>query len=511
MRNQGIGSWPARRARMSPANVAIWYEDQVTTFAELDVRVTTLAGRLRALGIGRGDRVAYLGPNHPSYLEVLFATGMLGAVFVPLNFRLPVGELDEILVDCAAKIVVYGEGMAEKIAGIDRERCGVRPLACTELDGIGHADLPPDEHVSLEDVCLILYTSGTTGKPKGVMLTHGNLTWNCFNAIVESDVASDERALIVAPLFHAAALGMTCLPVLLKGGTAFLVASFDPDAVLALIERERITMMFGVPTMFEMMASRPRWADVDLSSVRRLVCGGAPVRLTTIRRYLDLGLHFAQGYGLTETAAGVLMLDRAHLHVKAGSVGVPSFFTDVRVVDADRLEAPSGVPGEIMVSGPNVMPGYWGQPEATEEVFEDGWFRTGDVGVVDKDGYFFIVDRIKNVIISGGENVYPAEIEDVLHDMDGIAACVVIGVADDKWGEIGKALVVADPDARITEAAVLAHLRLRLAKYKVPKYVQFVDALPTTASGKIARSEVRRRHGAGEQTSYSARMRNRRG
>ncbi|SFJ46356.1 acyl-CoA synthetase [Amycolatopsis regifaucium] len=496
---------------MSPANVAIWYEDQVTTFAELDVRVTTLAGRLRALGIGRGDRVAYLGPNHPSYLEVLFATGMLGAVFVPLNFRLPVGELDEILVDCAAKIVVYGEGMAEKIAGIDRERCGVRPLACTELDGIGHADLPPDEHVSLEDVCLILYTSGTTGKPKGVMLTHGNLTWNCFNAIVESDVASDERALIVAPLFHAAALGMTCLPVLLKGGTAFLVASFDPDAVLALIERERITMMFGVPTMFEMMASRPRWADVDLSSVRRLVCGGAPVRLTTIRRYLDLGLHFAQGYGLTETAAGVLMLDRAHLHVKAGSVGVPSFFTDVRVVDADRLEAPSGVPGEIMVSGPNVMPGYWGQPEATEEVFEDGWFRTGDVGVVDKDGYFFIVDRIKNVIISGGENVYPAEIEDVLHDMDGIAACVVIGVADDKWGEIGKALVVADPDARITEAAVLAHLRLRLAKYKVPKYVQFVDALPTTASGKIARSEVRRRHGAGEQTSYSARMRNRRG
>lgn len=496
---------------MSPANVAIWYEDQVTTFAELDERVTTLAGRLRALGIGRGDRVAYLGPNHPSYLEVLFAAGVLGAVFVPLNFRLTVGELDEILVDCAAKIVIYGEGMDEKIAGLDRKRCAVRPLACTELDGIGRADLPPDEHVSLEDVCLILYTSGTTGKPKGVMLTHGNLTWNCFNAIVESDVASDERALIVAPLFHAAALGMTCLPVLLKGGAAFLVPSFAPDTVLELIERERITVMFGVPTMFEMMARQPRWADADLSSVRRLVCGGAPIRSATLRRYLDRGLHFAQGYGLTETAAGVLMLDSAHLHAKAGSVGVPSFFTDVRVVDADRLEAPSGVPGEIVVSGPNVMRGYWGKPDATEEVFEDGWFRTGDVGVVDEDGYFFIVDRSKNVIISGGENVYPAEVEAVLRDMDGIADCVVIGVADDKWGEIGKALVVADPDARITDAEVLAQLRLRLAKYKVPKYVQFVDALPTTASGKIARSEVRRRYGAGERTTCSARMRNRRG
>ncbi|MER6175940.1 long-chain fatty acid--CoA ligase [Streptosporangium sp. NPDC001681] len=482
---------------MSAANVAVRYEDQAITYAELDERVAALAGRMRALGVRRGDRVAYLGPNHPFYLEVLFATGLLGAVFVPLNFRLTAGEIDDLLSDCAARLIIYGESMKEKVSELDRDRHGVRALACTELDSAVREDVPPDEHVSLEDLCVILYTSGTTGKPKGVMLTHGNLTWNCFNTIVENDVTTDEKVLIAAPLFHAAALCMMCLPTLLKGGTAVLVSSFEPDSVLDLIERERITVMFGVPAMFEAMASRPRWPEADLSSIRRLLCGGAPVRLATIRRYLDRGLNFGQGYGLTETAAGVLMLDRAHLEIKAGSTGVPSFFTDVRVVDADRREVPKGVPGEVMVSGPNVMRGYWGQPDATDEVFDAGWFQTGDVGVVDEDGYFFIVDRIKNVIISGGENVYPAEIEGLLRGLDGVSACVVIGVPDEKWGEVGKAVVVVDPRARIDEATVLAQLRLRLAAYKVPKSVQFVDALPTTASGKISRSEVHRRYGDG--------------
>ncbi|WP_433379794.1 AMP-binding protein [Streptosporangium sp. CA-115845] len=251
----------------------------------------------------------------------------------------------------------------------------------------------------------------------------------------------------------------------------------------------------GVAAVSVVTTAPSRWPEADLSSIRRLLCGGAPVRLATIRRYLDRGLNFGQGYGLTETAAGVLMLDRAHLEIKAGSTGVPSFFTDVRVVDADRREVPKGVPGEVMVSGPNVMRGYWGQPDATDAVFDAGWFQTGDVGVVDEDGYFFIVDRIKNVIISGGENVYPAEIEGLLRGLDGVSACAVIGVPDEKWGEVGKAVVVVDPRARIDEATVLAQLRLHLAAYKVPKSVQFVDALPTTTSGKISRSEVRRRYG----------------
>lgn len=479
---------------MDPAGVAVRYEDQSVTYAELSARVTALVARLRALGVGRGDRVAYLGPNHPSFLEVLFATARLGAVFTPLNVRLATAELTHQLADSGAVLLVYGEPLESTVADLRAHGCGVRALACGELETVAYPDAALDEPVALEDACVILYTSGTTGHSKGVVLTHGNLTWNCFNAIIENDVAGDERALVVAPLFHAATLAMICLPTLLKGGTTVLVPSFDPDSVLEIIERERITLMFGVPTMFEALADRPRWADSDLSSIRRLLCGGAAVRPATIGRYLDRGLDFGQGYGLTEAAAGVLMLGGAHLRTKAGSVGTPSFFTDVQVVDDGGRPVPRGVPGELVVSGPNVMRGYWGRPDATERTVVAGWLRTGDVGVVDEDGFFTIVDRTKNMFISGGENVYPAEVEAVLATVSGVSACAVIGVPDEKWGEVGKALIVVGPGARPDEAEVLAQLRVRLAAYKVPKSVEFVDALPTTASGKIARSELRGRY-----------------
>ncbi|KAA9156675.1 long-chain fatty acid--CoA ligase [Amycolatopsis acidicola] len=485
MRNQGLGSWPARRARMTPDAVAVQHGDRTLTYAELHRRVTRLAHGLGASGVRTGDRVAYLGPNHPVYLEVLFACGLLGAVFVPVNSRLAPSEVDYVLRDSGAALLIHTSAHAahESVRSVE-----VGPEYEELLAGQGEA---PDLPVSLDDVCLIMYTSGSTGKPKGAMLTHGNLTWNSVNVIVETDLSGAERALVAAPLFHTAALGMICLPTLLKGGRVLLHSSFDPAAVLADIERERVTLMFGVPTMYDALAAQPGWDTADLSSVRTLLCGGAPVPTTTIRRYLERGLSFVQGYGMTETSPGALVLDPAHVTSKIGSAGVPSFFTDVRVVSESGSPVPPGERGEIVVSGPNVLRGYWGRPEATAEVLRDGWFHSGDVATVDEDGYVYVVDRLKDVIISGGENIYPAEVENEIHAYPGVESCAVIGVPDPKWGEVGKAIVMAKD---VAADDLLAHLRQRLAGYKVPKSVEFVEELPRTGSGKIQKTELRARY-----------------
>ncbi|MCP2164035.1 acyl-CoA synthetase [Goodfellowiella coeruleoviolacea] len=503
MRNQGLGSWTLRRARMTPSRVALVHGQTRLTYRELHERVLRLAQALRGLGVRHGDRVAYLGPNHPSYLETLFAAGALGAVFVPLNFRLTSAEIDYALGDSGASVLVYAPDQAGVVAGVDRARTRHRiALADPPADDHDYADLlaraapePVDERVELGDTCLIMYTSGSTGRPKGAVLTHGNLTWNCVNVLVESDLAHDEVSLVVAPLFHAAALGMICLPTLLKGGTVLLRSSFDPGAVLAAIERHRVTLMFGVPTMYNAMAAHPDWPRTDLSSVRALLCGGAPVPVETIRRYTERGLAFVQGYGMTEAAPGALILDREHTASKIGSAGVPSFFTDVRVVRPDGSEVGPGEKGEVVVSGPNVMRGYWGRAEETAGALRDGWFHSGDVATVDEDGYAYIVDRVKDVIISGGENIYPAEVENALYEHDAVELCAVIGVPDQHWGEVGRAVVVTRPDASVDEAELLGFLRQRLAGYKVPKSVRFADALPVTGSGKLRKTEIRRRFG----------------
>jgi fatty-acyl-CoA synthase len=300
---------------------------------------------------------------------------------------------------------------------------------------------------------------------------------------------------VTAPLFHTAALNMTCLPTLLKGGRVVLLGAFDPDRVLHLIESHRVTCMFGVPTMYDALAARPRWPEADLTSLRSLNCGGAPVPERTIATYLARGLAFAQGYGMTEASPGVLFLDREQTSAKAGSAGVPHFFTDTRVVLPDGRDAAPGERGEILVSGPNVMAGYWNRPaETAVAVTDDGWLRTGDVARTDEDGYAYIVDRVKDMFISGGENVYPAEVENAVLGHPAVAECAVIGVPDARWGEVGRAVVVLRPGARADEADILDHLRGRLAKYKIPKSVVFTEALPRTASGKLVKPAVRAAH-----------------
>ncbi|MEV5827001.1 long-chain fatty acid--CoA ligase [Spirillospora sp. NPDC052242] len=517
MRNHGIGSWTARRARKTPGKTAIVHGETRRTYLELHVRVCRLARALRGLGVRPGDRVAYCGPNHPAFLETLFATGMLGAVFVPLNMRLTGPELAYHLTDSGSGVLVHAPEQASVVAEARDAMAGdavPRGVAFVALAGpepgsSGYEELlasssgePIDEPVGLDDPCMILYTSGTTGRPKGAVLTHGNVVWNAVNVLVDVDLAADEVALVVAPLFHTAGLNMICLPTLLKGGTVVLMPAFDPAEVLRTIAAHRVTYMFGVPVMFDAMAACPAWEAADLSSLRRLNCGGSPVPRATIDAYLARGLSFSQGYGMTEASPGVLYLAAGDAVRKAGTAGVPHFFTDVRLVDGDLRDVGPGEKGEVLVAGPNVMAGYWGRPDETARAMAGGWFRSGDVAVLDADGYATIVDRVKDVIISGGENVYPAEVEAALRDHPAVADCAVIGVPDDRWGEVGRAIVVLrageDPDGRPAgrpeEDDLVAFLRDRLAKYKIPKSVVFAAELPRNPAGKILKKALRDRY-----------------
>ncbi|MFJ6689185.1 long-chain fatty acid--CoA ligase [Streptomyces sp. NPDC091294] len=504
MLNQGIGSWPARRARKTPGRTALVHGDTEITYRLLHERVLRLAHGLRALGVARGDRVAHLGPNHPAFLETLFAAGALGAVFVPLNTRLAARELTYNLDDSGSTVLVHGAEQAKTAAAAAADG-GVRhriTLGTPDGGALGYEELLAgsdtgtlDEPVAPDDPCLIMYTSGTTGRPKGAVLSHANITWNSVNVLVDTDLTGDEVTLVVAPLFHTAGLNMTCLPTLLKGGRVVLLEAFDPGTVLDVVERRRVTYMFGVPTMYDAMAAHPRWETTDLSSLRSVNCGGAPVPARTIERYLARGLAFSQGYGMTEASPGVLFLDREQSAAKAGSAGVPHFFTDTRVVLADGSPAGPGQRGEVLVQGPNVMSGYWGRPEETRGAFtDDGWLRTGDVARTDEDGYAYIVDRVKDMFVSGGENVYPAEVEDALLSHPAVRECAVVGVPDEVWGEVGHAVVVLEAGRRADGPEILAHLRDRLAKYKIPKTVAFAGDLPRTASGKIIKSAVRTAH-----------------
>ncbi|WP_035840147.1 acyl-CoA synthetase [Kitasatospora azatica] len=495
MQNQGIGSWPARRARKTPHRTALLHEEHATSYAELHDRTTRLAHLLRARGVRHGDRVAFLGPNHPAFLEALFAAGQLGAVFVPLNTRLAVPELRYQLQDSGSSLLLTVRHSSAAELGGDVELLEAEGETYEALLAGASAE-PLDVPTGPDELCMIMYTSGTTGRPKGAMLTHANILWNSLNVLVDVDLSTDEVTLVSAPLFHTAALNMTCLPTLLKGGTAVLESAFDPVRTLELIERHRITCLFGVPAMYDAVAAEPGWAQADLSSLRNLLCGGAPVPARTIRRYLERGLAFVQGYGMTEASPGVLLLDRHDALTHAGTAGVPHFFTDVRLLNPAGDPVGVDEPGEVLVAGPNVTPGYWGRPEESADAFRDGhWFRSGDIAAVDAEGYIRLVDRLKDMFISGGENVYPAEVEDALLEHPAVAECAVFGVRDEKWGEVGRAVVVLRPGAEVGIEELTAHLDGRLARYKIPKSVLFADALPRSGAGKLLKGPLRATYG----------------
>jgi fatty-acyl-CoA synthase len=494
MRNAGLGSWPARRAAISPDRVALVFGDRSTTYAGLHERVSRLASSLRAAGISPGDRVAYLGPNHPAFVETMFATYVVGGVFVPLNFRLAAPEVDYQLQDSGARVLVYGPECSAVVAesALVDSLLRLVPLTAYESWLLSGEAQAAAEAVSLDSPACILYTSGTTGRPKGAVLTHGNVIWNCYNLLVGVDVAGDEVTLISAPLFHVAALNQCLLPTVLKGGCSVIMPAWDVPACFDLIERHGVTWMFGVTTMYAGLAQSPRWDSADLSSVRNLIVGGASLPEELIRIYLRRGLTFCQGYGLTETAPGATFLEATESAGHVGSAGVPVFFADVRCVRPDLSPTTPGEPGEVQVRGPNVTPGYWGNESATAASFTgDGWLRTGDIAVVSADGHYRIVDRLTDMFVSGGENVYPAEVEAAIFEHPAVGEAAVVGVPDEKWGEVGRAFVVVAPDRTVTVDELRAFLSGRLARYKIPKHVTLVTELPRTGSGKVRKAPLR--------------------
>lgn len=503
MRNAGIGSWPARRARTIPERPAIVFEGNVLTGRELLERATRLAHALQAQGVERGDRVAYLGPNHPSAIECIFACGMIGAVYLPLNSRLAPPEHSYIVSDASPVVLIHAEGMRTGVEAMTLHtqvtRICVGDAVGDELDYealLRDASTEPlDREVTLEDLCMIQYTSGTSGRPKGVMLTHGNVTWNSINMMIDVDLMTDDVNLVVAPLFHTAGMNNSFLTPFLKGATAILMPAWDPERALDLIEEHRVTCFIGVPTIYQTLVQSPRWAEADLSSLRSLPCGGSPVPAALISAFLERGLLFQQGYGLTETSPNVTFLRPDRSVEKMGSAGTTCFFADLEIRTPDGTLAESGEKGEVVASGPNVSPGYWNLPSATEASFdEEGWLHSGDIAYRDDDGFVFVVDRLKDMIISGGENIYPAEVEDALYHHPGVREAAVIGVPDDRWGEVGLAIVVTKDDHMLDAEELRAFLSDRLAGYKVPKSFVFSDGLPRNASGKVLKQSLRTTH-----------------
>ncbi|HXD28674.1 MAG TPA: long-chain fatty acid--CoA ligase [Arthrobacter sp.] len=501
MRNAGLGPWIRKRKLKSGDKTAVVHAGEELGYAAMADRIDRLAGALVARGITAGDRIAYLGNNHPAFLETLFAAGLAGAVFVPLNTRLAAGELAYQLADSGSRLLIHDAALAE-LAGQAVHGTGVEDRLAVGGPVAGAADygeaiaaatpLAEDVPVALEDPAIILYTSGTTGRPKGAVLSHGNMTWNSINVIVDYDVPTSEVALLIAPMFHVASLGMGALPTLLKGGTLVLQDRFDPGEVLAAIERHRITSLSGVPTTFQMLAEHPAFATTDISSLVKLTCGGSAVPARVSEAYEARSLSFSNGYGMTETAPGATALSSRHSRAKAGSSGLPHFFTDVRIVEPGGGIAPAGTDGEIQIQGPNVITRYWNLPEASAQALVDGgWLRSGDIGHLDQDGFLYVSDRLKDMIISGGENIYPAEVETVIMELPEVASAAVIGIPDEKWGEVPKAVIELAEGAALDARDLQEHLDGRLARYKIPRTVEFVGELPRTASGKIRKSDLR--------------------
>ncbi|NMO00938.1 long-chain fatty acid--CoA ligase [Gordonia sp. TBRC 11910] len=502
MRNQGVGSWPRRTSRRSPEQTAIIFRGNEISYEQLDERSRRLAHALAERGVEQGDRIALLSANHPAYLEALFAAGLLGAVLVPLNARLTPPEVTYALADSGARVLIHSAALSD-VAAQSSAQAGAEVLI--SLDGAGAESIldyetviaqasadDVDVAVSHDDPCFIMYTSGTTGHPKGVVLTHGSVTFAALNPIVDLDLRSDEVSLVVAPLFHTAALNFISLPTLLKGGTVVIEDGFDAERVLAVIENYGVTYGFGVPTMLDAMSAHPSFDDADLSSIRRWIVAAAPVPPRTLTTYASRGVALCQAYGLTETGPGALILKPDEVERKLGSAGKSHFFTDVRVVDAAGVETEVGQRGEIQISGPNVMREYWNRPADTAASFtDDGWFRSGDVGVRDDEGFITVVDRLKDMIISGGENIYPAEIEAVVLSMPGVVECGVFGIPDEKWGEVGCAAVSLAPGATLTFADLVSYLSDRLARYKIPKSMVVLAEIPRNATGKIRKDRLR--------------------
>jgi long-chain acyl-CoA synthetase len=497
-------------ARRRPDTAALVVGDRTITFAELDARSSQAAQAFHAAGIGFGDRVAYIEKNGAEFFEVVCGLAKLGAVGVPVNWRLAPPEMLHIIEDAQARIVVVGSEFFGHLEAVEDRLTTVRAVVAIGTHDrwqafedwlTGHPAEDPGVTTGPDDIAFLMYTSGTTGLPKGVMLTNGNYLCKAAGIAHQWRFTADSVSLAVMPMFHMAGSGWV-LVGLYEGATTVVLRDVDPVAILDSIVRHRITNLLLVPAVIQMMLGAPGVEEADFSSVRAIVYGASPITDAVLMKDLErFKCEFLQVYGLTETTGSVTQLDD---HDPTGrpellrSCGKPYPWVELRIVDDGGREVPAGTIGEVWTRSAQNMLGYWNNPDATAAtVTDDGWLKTGDAGYVDRDGYVYLHDRKKDMIVSGGENVYPIEVENVLMTHPTVDDVAIIGVPDDKWGEAVKAIVVPAAGTAPTEAELIAYARERLAGFKLPKSVDFAETLPRNPSGKLLKRELREPHWAG--------------
>src|ERR1700722_18104511 len=490
-----------RNAAFTPGKPAIIFDGEALSYRAFHRRIEAAARVLKTeFGVNRGDRVAILGLNRPDYLVLLYACARLGAMLVPLNWRLAVAEQLFILSDASVKVLALEQAFAAILPGLEKR------LPTTSLIGL---DFMPRQgsafgtllaqargdgrhpHIDLSCPLLIVYTSGTTGRPKGAVLRQEALLWNGVMSQHMHGLTSDDHVLTVLPFFHVGGLNIQTTPALQHGATVTIHPRFTPDATLAAIERDRPSLTVLVPATLQAVTDHPGWLSTDLSSLKAVSTGSTIVPSHLIDRFVARGVPVLQVYGSTETCPVAVYTRLGGDLSRAGSTGLPGLCCEAAVIDDAGNELPPDMPGEIAVRGPNVFSEYWGNEEATREVLHDGWYRTGDIGRRDADGYFWVHDRKKNLIISGGENIYPAEVERVLMEHPDVADCGVIARPDPKWDEVPVAYVIRRTGCSVEAEDLKAHVLTQLARFKVPRDIVFVDELPRTALGKVQHFRLR--------------------
>jgi len=494
----------ARNADFTPDKAAIRFHGQTLSYAKLHARIVDAARGLKSeLGVGRGDRVAILAANHADYLVTLYACARLGAMLVTLNWRLAVPEQLYILSDSGAKVLVVDkefsavvEQLAQRLPDIKVVGLDYTPADAPSFDDLlaaGSGD-GRNPHTDTSNPLLLVYTSGTTGRPKGAVLRQEALVWNALMSHHAHDMRSEDHILTFLPMFHVGGLNIQTTPAVQLGATVTIQTRFAPDTGLLAVARDRPTLIVMVPAIMQALIQHPLWETTDLSSLRAVATGSSQIPVPLIKAFNDRGVPVIQIYGSTETGPTAIYTRVGGDLSRMTSTGLPGLYCEARIVDDDGREVPHGTAGEVIVRGPNVLYEYWGNADATAEALRDGWYHTGDIGTRDADGYFYIHDRKKNMIISGGENIYPAEVERVLHDHPCIAEAAVIGCPDPKWQEVPVAYIVCRKDMTISAEDIKTFVGQHLARFKIPREIVFVETLPRTALGKVQHFMLRAQH-----------------